>query len=155
MRRDGQADCLALIQSIALVQASAADDYVVVGAEIDTKGLDVAAIIVEPSRAIAAGDDIRLVVQDSDTSGGTFTDIDVEKKLPTYKQDGGMKVYEPTSPYAQVFGFIGTERYVKIGFNGKAIDTSNVTLDLTITFKPLDRPAYVKVDPAAPSDSLP
>jgi len=148
--RDNQSELVCVQQTIALVQASEDADYFVYGAEIDTLGGDLVSVDVEPSRAITATDDIRFTVQDAETSGGTFATVDDDQLLPTYRSATEFKVFEPTSPYTQRWGVNGTRRFIKIGFNGVVIDTSNVSLVCNVTFKPREVPAYMLDDPAAP-----
>lgn len=148
--RDLQSELVAITQTISLVQASAATDYIVYGTEFDTQGYDKVAVIVEPSRAITGTDDIRFAPRDTATSGSGQVALSTDKLLPTYRSATDFKVYEPTSPYSQSWGFAGNNRYVQIGFNGQVIDTSNVDLVCTILLRPNIRAAYTIDDPAAP-----
>ena len=148
--RDLQSELVAITQTISLVQASAADDYIVYGTEIDTAGFDKVNVFVEPSRAITGTDDIRFAPRDTATSGSGQVAIDPDKLLPTYRSATNFAVIEPTSPYTQSFGFNGNDQFVQIGFNGRTIDTSNVDMVCTIVLRPRTRPAYTVDDPAAP-----
>lgn len=151
-QHDGMHDKVVLApQTLSMLVASAGAGYYVTSAtEIDTTGYDTLTVSVEPSRAITATDDIRFTPVDSTTSGGTFVAVDTAKLLPTYMADDNHKVIEPVAGYQMALGAFGTDKVVKLRFNGVAIDTANVDLVCTVILEKLEKPAYGVWDANAP-----
>jgi len=95
---------------------------------IDTKGFNAGfGFILKLSGALAAGDDVTYKVQTCDTSGGTYADIPTEAYTPSSNENREVK--NPNSGYSQVFGFIDSERYVKVQIVVGTLDTAR---DLTL-----------------------
>jgi hypothetical protein len=157
MNHDVQSNFAGLVAPIALVQASEGAEYFVESAEIDTQGFDSLGAILSADRAITGTDDIKFTVLESDTSGGTFTEVASDKLLPEYAQEAdgsGIPVTEQTSPYKQVLGVTQTKQFIKLRLNGIVIDTTNITFDIAVFLKAYQRP-FAEADPNFPSDGKP
>lgn len=149
--RDKQSDLAVISQSVVVDAAETT-----VGAAINTIGARSVTFVVNPSRALAAvGTEVfRLVVQEADTEGGTYTAVAANKILPARNQhDDGQLLFNATSPWEMTFGVVDTKEWIKVGvvcslFNAAA------TFAIDTIMEGLERP-FTLYDPTVVSDGKP
>ena len=120
---------------------------------LDTKGMRAFMFALEWSSVLTAGDEIKLEVAESDTSGGTYTEVASAKMLPSRREGGDQfaSVTGPTSPYLQTWGAFGTKRWVKARATSvvmAANEDAQVYMIFRDEFRPVERwdPDYTSVD---------
>ena len=127
-----------------------------VGAAINTQGARTITMIVTPSRTIAAAatELFRLVVQECDTEGGTYTAVDQTKILPIRNYDAsGQILFNATSPYTMTFGVVDTKEWIKVGVVCAPYNTA-CTFAFNVVMSAKESP-FLLYDPSVTSDGLP
>ncbi len=137
MQRDSR-NKLEILAVDTLTVTAASTPEVVQGTEIDTAGKRAVTFAYEPDEAIST-DVIAATIYESDTSGGTYTEVDSSKLLPT----GESRNLTDKDSANRLFtiGVTGTKRYIK-----PAVSTTTVADDLTISVQPVLIPENVEWD---------
>ena len=113
MQRDNES--IIQIKEVDAISMSASAATTTQGTEIDTQGLRTLTFGIEPSRAIdtdTAVDDFLFEIWESDTSGGTYTQVTGLKILPTNDTTRQL-IDADANDFLVDFGVYSAKRYIK------------------------------------------
>jgi hypothetical protein len=132
MQRDAVANKKIVNMGTIVADSTGDDDGTVV---LDTKGLRGAMFVLLPSVALTTQESYFQLLESSDAGvADAYAEVAADKYLPTLNQitdggDSGILIKEPTAPYEQPFGAVGTERYLKVRIH---TDVSQASVTFTI-----------------------
>jgi hypothetical protein len=136
-QRDGQ-EKLAVLALTAMDVTVAGGTDTVTGDVVDTLGFKTATFVIIPD-VLDAADDIKFGAVDS-PDNVTYTEVDRIKILPTSRQGDENPLEIMPGVYAQTFGVMSNDRYIKPTLTPSAAVAADITVTVLAILQPEDRP---------------